>query len=528
VTPPPASAPVVDREPTDLLPAEATWQPVNEPVTGAGGRAPRTPPVAPAPARRGVWARARTVLFWLHLVTGVAAGAVILAMSATGVVLAYQRQMTEWVLGRQLAAAPAAAARLPLDTLLARAVAAAPAGMRATAVTLRAESRTPVAVAFEARGVTGRRGRRRAGRVGAGRRWAAGAPHRVGRPGHGHGAARQPGLQALFGGAERLHRSLMIGRGTRSPVGTAVTGASNLAFFFLLLSGLYLWVPRRWTRRAVRAVALPARGVRGRARDWNWHHVMGLWAAPGLAVVVGSAAFLSYTWPERLVARAAGVPPRAEGERAGGARARAPRAPAASRPARASLDTLAARATSVAAAGGWYSVQLRLPAPDAPKFEVAATVSTARALRPDRRATVTLDAGSAGGRQAPGLRRPRRGPPGTGLGALPPHRRGVRRRRADDRDARVAGRRGARVDGARARAAPPTPGVRRPHGRRGLIAARRWRRAHLDAPQRVGPRAHPAARGASENRRPRHARGRRTVESTSRAAAAASAVTLSQ
>jgi uncharacterized iron-regulated membrane protein len=154
-------------------------------------------------------------------------------------------------------------------------------------------------------------------------------------------------------------------------------------------------VPRRWTRRAVRAVALPARGVRGRARDWNWHHVMGLWAAPGLAVVVGSAAFLSYTWPERLVARAAGVPPRAEGERAGSARARAARAPAASRPARASLDTLAARATGVVAADAWYSVQLRLPAPDAPKFEVAATVSTARALRPDRRATVTLDAGSA-------------------------------------------------------------------------------------------------------------------------------------
>jgi uncharacterized iron-regulated membrane protein len=61
----------------------------------------------------------------------------------------------------------------------------------------------------------------------------------------------------------------------------------------------------------------------------------------------------------------------------------------------ASLDTLAGRAVAVAPPAGWYSVQLRLPAPDAAKREVAATVSTARALRPDRRATVTLDAGSA-------------------------------------------------------------------------------------------------------------------------------------
>jgi uncharacterized iron-regulated membrane protein len=37
-------------------------------------------------------------------------------------------------------------------------------------------------------------------------------------------------------------------------------------------------------------------------------------------------------------------------------------------------------------------VQVRLPAPDAPRGDVTATVSTARALRPDRRVTVTLDA----------------------------------------------------------------------------------------------------------------------------------------
>jgi uncharacterized iron-regulated membrane protein len=324
----------------------------------------------------------------------VAAGVVILAMSATGVVLAYQRQLTEWSVERQMPARPAAAGRLPLDTLVARAAAAAPAGMRASGVTLRADPRAPVAVALEGRGGAGP-SRRSV--------WVD--------PASGAVLPGSPRLQAFFAGSERLHRSMMIGRGIRSPQGAAVTGAGNLAFFFLLLSGLYLWVPRRWTRRAVRAVALPASGARGRARDWNWHHVMGLWAAPGLAVVVGSAAFLSYRWPERLVARMAGVPVRAEGpggERPGGERRGGPGArPAAAAAPRASLDTLAARALAArtgAGTGGaagnagapaaWYSVQLRLPAPDA-KPEVAATVSTARALRPDRRATVTLDLATA-------------------------------------------------------------------------------------------------------------------------------------
>jgi uncharacterized iron-regulated membrane protein len=384
VTPPPASPPVAERDAYrpaagDALPPDATWAPDVQPAPERDAPGARPGPRA---ARSGAWQRVRTVLFWLHLAAGVAAGAVILAMSATGVALAYQRQATEWTLAGQLSGAPGA--RLPLDTLFARAAAAAPAGARAGALTVRSAPGTPVSVAVEGGGP--------------------GAPRRTLwlDPATGAVLAGSPRLQAFFAANERLHRSLTVGSGPRSPRGTAITGASNLAFLFLLVSGLYLWVPRRWTRRAVRAVALPARGARGRARDWNWHHVMGLWAAPGLVVVAGSAAFLSYEWPERLVARAAGVPPRAEAARgtrpAGAMPARAAGAEPAARPALASLDTLAARALGAAGAVGtadWYSVQLRPPAPDAPKFEVAATVSTARALRPDRRATVTLDAATA-------------------------------------------------------------------------------------------------------------------------------------
>jgi uncharacterized iron-regulated membrane protein len=217
----PAAARDAARDAADLLPAEARWEhaeppaePPTEPPAGGGSAS-----AARAPASRSLWQRVRAVLFWLHLAAGVAAGGVILAMSATGVVLAYQRQLTEWAVGRQMTPAAAGAARLPLDTLVARAAAAAPAGARLATVTGRADRRAPVAVGFEGRG------------PGAARRTVyLDAVSGAVLPG-------SPRLQAFFGGAERLHRSLMIGRGTRSPQGAAVTGAANLAFFFLLLSG---------------------------------------------------------------------------------------------------------------------------------------------------------------------------------------------------------------------------------------------------------------------------------------------------
>ena len=38
----------------------------------------------------------RNVIFWCHLAAGACAGVVILIMSVTGVLLAYERQLTRW------------------------------------------------------------------------------------------------------------------------------------------------------------------------------------------------------------------------------------------------------------------------------------------------------------------------------------------------------------------------------------------------------------------------------------------------
>ena len=88
------------------------------------------------------------VLFWAHLAAGVCAGLVILTMSFTGVLLMYERQLIEWS-DRAYRAAPPSdqATRLPIETLLARAVEQRP-RQAPTAITLRAARSAPAAIAF--------------------------------------------------------------------------------------------------------------------------------------------------------------------------------------------------------------------------------------------------------------------------------------------------------------------------------------------------------------------------------------------
>ena len=58
-----------------------------------------------------------------------------------------------------------------------------------------------------------------------------------------------------------------LGRsGEARAAGRAVTGAANLAFLCLVLSGMYIWLPRMWTWRQVRGSMWFRRGAREGAR----------------------------------------------------------------------------------------------------------------------------------------------------------------------------------------------------------------------------------------------------------------------
>ena len=228
----------------------------------------------------------RTLVFWTHLLVGVTAGAVILFMSVTGVLLAFEPQITEWLeRDRRTVTPPVDARRLPVDALLARARAARP-DQRPGMVTLRSDPTASAVVSF------GREG----------------------------GAVFiDPYRGAVLGGLSPVHDFLHAvvewhrWLGSRD-VGRPVTGAANLGFLGLVVLGVYLWWPRRFTAQTVRRVLLFEGRLSGRARDFNWHHVIGIWCAPVLLVVTLTGLVMSYPWANDLLYRLTGndAPPPAD------------------------------------------------------------------------------------------------------------------------------------------------------------------------------------------------------------------------
>ncbi len=227
----------------------------------------------------------RKLVFWAHLVTAVSAAAIILLMSVTGVLLTYQRQLTAWADVRGLDAGPPApgAARLAPEALLARVAQTHPG--KPTTLKWFADADAPAQVAF---------GRERTLFVSAYTGQVLGEGH--------------AGVRAFFRKVVALHR-WVGGENENRELGKKITGAANLLFLFLVVSGFYLWFPRNWTRRAFRNVAWFRRGLTPRARDFNWHHVIGFWSAVPLFVIVLSGVVISYPWASNLVYRVVGETP---------------------------------------------------------------------------------------------------------------------------------------------------------------------------------------------------------------------------
>jgi uncharacterized iron-regulated membrane protein len=311
----------------------------------------------------------RSFLFWAHLACGVAAGVVVLLMSVTGVALTYEKQMLEWADARahSWVPPPEGARPLPPETLLAAVVAARP-GVPPTGVTRRAHPAAPVTVTFE------------------GNRALLVNPYTgavLGEP--------AAGLRAFFRTTTNWHRWLALD-GVSRATGRLVTGVSNLLFLFIVVSGIYLWVPRMWTRLQFAHVLWFRRGLPGKARDFNWHNVIGIWSALPLAVVVAGAVPISFPWASNLVYRLAGdTPPAparpvASGGNAAAERGRAGRAPGAP-VSFAGLD--AAWATAESRVPEWRAVSARWAgAADAP---LILTVDAGYGGQPQKRGTLTVD-----------------------------------------------------------------------------------------------------------------------------------------
>jgi uncharacterized iron-regulated membrane protein len=224
----------------------------------------------------------RRTVFWIHLVAGIVAGLVILMMSVTGVLLTYERQMLARADKLVYSDSSELTVRQPVAVILDAATAHQP-GINPATLSLSADADTPVLVGF---------GRNRQLYIN---------PYNA---------------EVLEAGDQRIRRFFSMvtqwhrwfgADGKNRDIARAITGAGNLIFLLLIFTGIYLWLPRLWRWHLVRAVLLfNPRVTSGKARDYNWHHVFGIWSALPLIAVVATAVVFSYPWANNLVYRIVG------------------------------------------------------------------------------------------------------------------------------------------------------------------------------------------------------------------------------
>ena len=307
----------------------------------------------------------RRAIFWTHLAVGVTAAIVILMMAVTGVILTYEAQLNRWALREYRAAARAPGVEpLGLDELVARTAGEPPAG-RVASVVLRRDPREPAVVQLDD-GATVHVDRFTGEPLGDGNT-------RTGRF-----------LQSVL----YWHRWFAL-EGEHRIIGRTFTATANLGFLFLLASGLYLWWPSSRGRAAWRHALWFRRGVSGRARDFNWHNVIGFWSAVPLAIIVASGVTISYQWAADLVHRLAGdTPPFQQSPRpwqsgAGGGPSVAPD------PATPLVELQALAAKAVAETPGWRTITVDLPESSRDPVVIAVDRGTGR--QPSRSEDLLFD-----------------------------------------------------------------------------------------------------------------------------------------
>jgi uncharacterized iron-regulated membrane protein len=324
----------------------------------------------------------RKILFWVHLVAGLVCGVVVFIMSFTGALIALQPQMLLWAERDMRGVEPptADAVWIGADALLARFREGHPT-LTVTGLTLEHDREQAVAVA-------------------------------VANPGAGGPAAQatwyvNPYTGATLGQMDPTtawrrffrvntdwHRWLAMTAEQRD-AGRWITGVSNAAFLVLALTGMYIWIPRVWSSASFRAVALFRGGLSSKARDFNWHNVIGIWSAAVLVVLTFTAMGISFPNTYNVIYSVTGIqpPPAAPGQGPGPAR-------------RGGAETAATMASTLPAGAidplwllaeaqmpSWRSINMRLPQRDGQPVTFA--MNDRDRLNPMARSTLTVDLATA-------------------------------------------------------------------------------------------------------------------------------------
>lgn len=159
-------------------------------------------------------------------------------------------------------------------------------------------------------------------------------------------------VRAVMGELRNWHRYVALSGDSR-PVGKAITGASNLLFLFLAISGIYIWMPRQLRWSSIKPVIWFKRGLQGKPRNFNWHNTIGFWTSLFLIIFTLTATVISYQWASNLLYTLTGneIPQQQASQQAGSGE-RAFEFPA---------DVSTAWTVAESQSPTWRSISLRLP-----------------------------------------------------------------------------------------------------------------------------------------------------------------------
>jgi len=218
----------------------------------------------------------RKIIFWSHLVVGISVGIIVFIMSVTGVLLTYEKQVIEWDESRHNIHPLSDEKKLTSDEVLDI-----------------VRDKHPDEHHFYIRWVNETE---RPIPVWAGSQRYLISPY--------SGEILQKGQSWLVESLHwltELHRWLAI-EGKQQPIAKSVIAYSNLFFLFLIVSGSYLWLPRRFSWSTFKPNLLFKRKYNNRqSRHFNWHHVFGFWAMVPLIVIVSTATVFHFNWATEIL-----------------------------------------------------------------------------------------------------------------------------------------------------------------------------------------------------------------------------------
>lgn len=227
----------------------------------------------------------RDVLFWMHLIVAVVVGIVVLVMSVTGAILAFRPQILDAVERdvRQVAVPMQDVPRLSLQEIISK-TRESFGEKKLSGVSISSDPSKSVTINFGKEGML------------------------YVNPYTAQIIGKESKTQEFLEQVEVWHRWLGLQDEMR-PVGHNIKGACNAAFLFLVISGFYLWWPKKWMWPGIKNIVLFNAKAQGKARDWNWHNVIGFWCAPALIIITLTGLIMSYAWANDLLYRMTGNEP---------------------------------------------------------------------------------------------------------------------------------------------------------------------------------------------------------------------------